>query len=152
MHLGGERHCEIKVLPKNTAQRPRTRTAPSGVQRANHLSVSLTLCFFNFSDESVTFQCDLSRGNISQLHVFWYEKAGNSQEKLIISNNDSFTLTVQGTLTDSMESHVILYRCTVQNTDGVSSSPSAKLVVLRKGNSTESLKCFASVVESPSIC
>lgn len=63
----------------------------------------------------------------------WYEKVGNSQEKLISSNNDSFALTVKGTPADSMENHVILYRCFVRNTDGLGSSPSAKLVILRKG-------------------
>jgi len=66
--------------------------------------------------------------------VTWYEKEGNSQEKLISSHNDSFAFTVQGTLADNMESHVVLYRCSVRNTDGLGSSPSAKLVVLQKGN------------------
>ena len=82
----------------------------------------------------MTFQCHLSRGNISQLHVTWYERAGNNKEKLIGSNNDSFALTLQGTPSDGMESDVIHYRCTVRNIDGVGSSSFAKLVMLRKGS------------------
>ena len=82
----------------------------------------------------------MSRGNISRLHVTWYGKDGNNQEKVFSSHNDSFAFTVQGTLADSIESHVVLYRCSVRNTDGFGSSPPAKLVVLRKGNQKRSIE------------
>ena len=67
-------------------------------------------------------------------------EGSNSQEKLISSHNDSFALTIQGTLTDSMESHVVLYRCCVRNADGVGSSPSVRLNILRKGNKKRSFE------------
>ena len=100
------------------------------------VSRSSKFAFTNtFSGDSVTFQCYLSRGNTSRLHVTWYAKGGsNNQEKLISSHNDSFAFTIQGTLADSMESQMVLYRCSVRNADGLGSSPSAKLVILRKGN------------------
>ena len=101
-------------------------------------------CIYNFSGESVTFQCDLSRGNISRLHVTWYEKAGNGQERLISNSNDSLSLTLQGNPSSGMESHVTRYRCTVRNTDGLGSSPSAKLVILRTGNLERSF-CSAGI-------
>ena len=64
----------------------------------------------------------------------WYEKEGNSQERLINNHKDSFSFTIEGTLADGMESRVVLYRCSIRNTDGLGSSSLAKLAILRKGN------------------
>ena len=88
--------------------------------------------FVFLTGESVTFHCDLLRGSTSQLSVAWYEKAENSQEAPVHNNNDSLSLTVGG-LPNAAQTHVTYYRCTVQNTDGIGSSPLAKLVVLHKG-------------------
>lgn len=92
--------------------------------------------------ESYTFHCYLLRGNISSLKVFWYERKKNSQEKLISGNHDLLTLTVQGNLPEDERSHVLYYRCDVRNSDGTSSSPSAKLVILRKGKIKRKFRSF----------
>lgn len=83
--------------------------------------------------DSYTFHCNLLRGNISSLKVSWYERKKNGQEKLISGNNDSLTLTDRGNMPEDERSRVLYYRCHVRNSDGTSSSPSAKLVILRKG-------------------
>ncbi|XP_022798427.1 uncharacterized protein LOC111336573 isoform X2 [Stylophora pistillata] len=87
-----------------------------------------------FEGDSVSFHCHLLSGNISRLHVTWYEKVEDNPEKLMSDKNDSLSLTVKGTLPSRKDSHLSFYRCLVRNADGVGSSPLAKLVILRKGD------------------
>ena len=81
----------------------------------------------------MTFFCQLSRGNMSNLGIAWYEKIGQSEETLISSNNDMLRLTLVASLPYAKKLHVSIYRCVVRNLDGVGSSPLTKLTVLRKG-------------------
>lgn len=105
----------------------------------------MSKCFirriFFVSADSASFHCHLLRGNISQLHVTWYEKAGDNPEKLLSDKNDSLSLNLKGTLPNRKDSHVSFYRCLVRNNDGVGSSPLAKLVILRKGTLRRFLSC-----------
>lgn len=109
---------------------------------------NLIVCFTfsrlcSFSGESATFRCGLSRGNVSRLSISWYKRAENAgQDELIDKNKDSLSLTVRGHLKYGTQSSVAQYRCTVKNTDGIGSSPLARLVILRRGNNFKRL-CVA---------